>query len=108
MWLIGTVTSSNGLCEVLVLSTKRVDESAASRRQSEPFAFAPGHPIGRCGARCRGGWTYRYEQLLAKLVDVPTPAGPTPRQLTAGRLVQLEEMRYEKRPSTELRRSTRQ
>jgi hypothetical protein len=49
-----------------------------------------------------------YEQLLAKLVDVPTPAGPTPRQLTAGRLVQLEEMRYEKRPSTELRGSTRQ
>jgi len=47
-----------------------------------------------------------YEQLLAKLVDVPTPAGPTPRQLTAGRLVQLEEMRYENRPRTELRGST--
>jgi hypothetical protein len=31
-----------------------------------------------------------YEQLLKKLADVPTPAGPTPRQLTGGRLVQLE------------------
>jgi hypothetical protein len=49
-----------------------------------------------------------YERLLAALADVPTPEGPTPRQLTAGRLVQLEEMRYEKRPSTELRGSTRQ
>jgi integrase len=31
-----------------------------------------------------------YERLLVKLADVPTPAGPTPRQLTASRLVQLE------------------
>jgi hypothetical protein len=30
-----------------------------------------------------------YEQLLAKLADVPTPAGPTPRQLADGNLVQL-------------------
>jgi hypothetical protein len=34
------------------------------------------------------------EQLLAKLVDVPTRGG-----LTAGRLVQLEEMRGQKRPT---------
>jgi len=31
-----------------------------------------------------------YEQLLKKLADVPTPAGPTPRQLTGGHLVQLQ------------------
>jgi integrase len=31
-----------------------------------------------------------YEQLLKKLADVPTPAGPTPRQLTCGHLVQLQ------------------
>jgi hypothetical protein len=31
-----------------------------------------------------------YEQLLAKLVDVPTPAGPTPRQLGREYLVQLQ------------------
>jgi hypothetical protein len=31
-----------------------------------------------------------YEQLLAKLADVPTPAGPTPRQLADGSLVQLK------------------
>ena len=31
-----------------------------------------------------------YEELLAKLVDVPTPAGPTPRQLNEGCLVQLK------------------
>jgi hypothetical protein len=31
-----------------------------------------------------------YEQLLAKLADVPTPAGPTPRQLGCEHLVQLE------------------
>ena len=47
-----------------------------------------------------------YEQLLAKLADVPTPGGPTPRQLTAGRLVQLEEMRRAKTPSMELGGST--
>jgi hypothetical protein len=43
-----------------------------------------------------------YEQLLAKLADVPTPEGLTPRQLTGGRLVQLQELRGENRPSTEL------
>ncbi len=31
-----------------------------------------------------------YEQLLAQLADVPTPAGPTPRQLGPEHLVQLE------------------
>jgi hypothetical protein len=31
-----------------------------------------------------------YEQLLAKLADVPTPAGPTPRQLSLEHLVQLQ------------------
>jgi hypothetical protein len=31
-----------------------------------------------------------YEQLLAKLADVPTPAGPTPRQLGRKYLVQLQ------------------
>ena len=36
----------DGLCEVLFLSTKRVDESAASRSQSEPAAAAPGHSVG--------------------------------------------------------------
>jgi hypothetical protein len=30
-----------------------------------------------------------YEELLSKLADVPTPAGPTPRQLHRGQLVQL-------------------
>jgi len=31
-----------------------------------------------------------YEQLPAKLADVPTPAGPTPRQLGREHLVQLQ------------------
>jgi integrase len=31
-----------------------------------------------------------YEQLLAKLADVPTPAGPTPRELGREQLVQLQ------------------
>ncbi len=31
-----------------------------------------------------------YEQLLAKLADVPTPEGPTPRQLGREHLVQLQ------------------
>ena len=30
-----------------------------------------------------------FERLLAQLTDVPTPAGPTPRQLQSG-LVQIE------------------
>jgi hypothetical protein len=34
-----------------------------------------------------------YERLLATLADVLTPGGSTPRQLTAGRLVQLEKTR---------------
>ena len=41
-----------------------------------------------------------YEQLLAKLADVPTPAGPTPRQLGCEHLVQLkvsEEPRSDRR-----------
>ena len=49
-----------------------------------------------------------YEQLLTKLADVPTPGGPTPRQLTAGRLVQLEEMRGGAELSTEIAGSTGQ
>jgi len=43
-----------------------------------------------------------YEQLLAKLADVPTPGGPTPRQLAAGRLVQLEEIGGGERASIQL------
>ncbi len=31
-----------------------------------------------------------YEQLLKKLANVPTPAGPTPRQLGCEHLVQLK------------------
>ena len=30
-----------------------------------------------------------FEKLLARLADVPTPAGPTPRQLHASGLVQI-------------------
>ena len=44
-----------------------------------------------------------YEQLLAKLADVPTPGGPTPRQLADGRLVQLEEIGGGERASTQLK-----
>jgi hypothetical protein len=49
-----------------------------------------------------------YERLLATLADVPTPGGSTPRQLTAGRLVQLEALHGGERPSRELKRSTGQ
>ena len=35
------------------------------------------------------GGLIAYEQLLAKLADVPTPAGPTPRQLGREHLVEL-------------------
>jgi hypothetical protein len=35
-----------------------------------------------------------YEQLLAKLADVPTPGGPTPRQLGREQLVQLRAGEY--------------
>lgn len=31
-----------------------------------------------------------YEQLLEKLADIPTQAGPTPRQLTCEHLLQLQ------------------
>jgi len=31
-----------------------------------------------------------YEELLSKLADVPTPGGPTPRQLGREHLVQLQ------------------
>jgi hypothetical protein len=31
-----------------------------------------------------------FEKLLVQLADVPTPAGPTPRQLQSSALVQLE------------------
>jgi hypothetical protein len=30
-----------------------------------------------------------YEELLSKLADIPTPAGPTPRQLSREHLVRL-------------------
>lgn len=49
-----------------------------------------------------------YEQLLARLADVATPGGPTPRQLTVGRLVQLEEMHRGNRTGSELSGSTRE
>ena len=49
-----------------------------------------------------------YEQLLAKLADVPTPRGPAPRQLAAGRLVQLEEIGGGERASTQLKELKKQ
>jgi hypothetical protein len=49
-----------------------------------------------------------YERLLATLADVPTPEGSTPRQLTAARLVQLQQMQGGNRPSAELDASKRQ
>ena len=48
------------------------------------------------------------EQLIIKLADVPTPAGPTPRQLMAGRLVQLEEIGGGERASTQLKELKKQ
>jgi hypothetical protein len=33
-----------------------------------------------------------FEKLLAQLADVPTPAGPTPRQLCASGLVQIADV----------------
>ena len=30
------------------------------------------------------------ESLIGRLMDTPTPAGPTPRQLRAGELVQIQ------------------
>jgi hypothetical protein len=32
-----------------------------------------------------------FEKLLAQLADVPTPAGPTPRELRASTLVQIDD-----------------
>jgi hypothetical protein len=49
-----------------------------------------------------------YEQLLTRLADVPTPGGSTPRQLTAARLVQLEEMWRENKAGSELGGSKRE
>jgi len=39
-----------------------------------------------------------YEELLSKLADVPTPAGPTPRQLGREHLVQLHVSEQPTRP----------
>ena len=41
-----------------------------------------------------------YESLLSKLADVPTPAGPTPRQIGA-ELVQITSVRQVAAPATE-------
>ena len=41
-----------------------------------------------------------YENLLSKLADVPTPAGPTPRQIGA-ELVQITSVRQVAMPVTE-------
>jgi hypothetical protein len=32
-----------------------------------------------------------FEKLLSQLADVPTPAGPTPRELRTGKLVQIDD-----------------
>jgi len=44
----------------------------------------------RMEAIAAGHLNAKYEKLLASLADVPTPAGPTPRQLADGSLVQLQ------------------
>jgi len=40
-----------------------------------------------------------YQQLLAKLADVPTPEGPTPRELGREHLVQLQGMNSQPDPT---------
>jgi hypothetical protein len=63
---------------------KGFHEGADPGGQNEPVAVTSGQPFGRGRNRgYRGGLT-AYEQLLAKLADVLTPPGPTPRQLGRG------------------------
>jgi hypothetical protein len=49
-------------------------------------------PLGEAEQAAVEDGVVAYENLLSKLSDVPTPAGPTPRQLGAG-LVQITSVR---------------
>src|SRR5437868_8000434 len=49
-------------------------------------------PLGEAEQAAVEDGVAAYENLLSKLSDVPTPAGPTPRQLGAG-LVQITSVR---------------
>src|SRR5690348_5743013 len=60
-----------------------------SRRRATCCASAKKFPCERKVAAVDDGLA-AMEKLLAQLADVPTPAGPTARQLQAQRLVQLE------------------
>jgi hypothetical protein len=46
-------------------------------------------PLTEAEANAGKDGVHSFEKLLAQLSDVPTPAGPTPRQLQSG-LVQIE------------------
>lgn len=49
-------------------------------------------PLGESEQAAVEDGVVAYENLLSKLSDVPTPAGPTPRQIGAG-LVQITSVR---------------
>jgi hypothetical protein len=76
--------------EMLVLSTKRFNERQLLEAKANLVRLRQDIPLADAELSAVEDGLTAYEQLLAKLADVPTPAGPTPRQLGREHLVQLQ------------------
>ena len=61
-------------------------------RQDSPAAVTPGIPLGEAERAAIEDGVAAYENLLSKLADVPSPAGPTHRQIGA-ELVQITSLK---------------
>ena len=84
------MSSPHGVCEVFVLSAKGINEGPASRAKANLLRLRQDIPLLDAELSAVEDGLAAYEELLAKLADVPTPAGPTPRQLNKESLVQLD------------------
>lgn len=76
--------------EVFVLSAKESTKAQLLEAKANLLRLRQDIPLADAELAAVEDGLTAYEQLLANLADVPTPAGPTPRQLSDRSLVQLE------------------
>lgn len=75
---------------MLVLSTKRPTKAQLLEGKANLLRLRQDIPLADAELSAVEDGLTAYEKLLEKLADVPTPAGPTPRQLRRDHLVQLQ------------------
>jgi hypothetical protein len=86
------VSAPHGLRKVRFLYAEGVYGGPAVGRQTHLLRLLQEIPLGEAQQAAVEDGVTAYENLLSKLADVPTPAGPTPRQIGA-ELVQITSFR---------------